>query len=439
MIEYYLTESEENMFQKKDVSLSKGDTVIQLNPEQRFQKMDGFGASFTDSSAYLIDKILDEKQKKEVMEKLFDSKKGIGLSLLRNPMGASDYARSIYSYNDIGEGEEDLGLEHFSIDVDKESIIPLTQWAKKINPELKIFASPWSPPAWMKDSGKMVTGQLLKKYYSVYAQYFCRFIKDYKKEGIEIYAVTTQNEPLFVPETYPGMYFPATAALDFVKNHLKPAFIKEAIKTKIFGYDHNWDRIDYPLELLDNAEESFDGIAWHWYGGRAISQTRVYDSYPNSEVHFTEGSGGEWIPAFQPAFSNLICTGIDILRNHSKSFILWNIALDENNGPTVPGFGTSTCRGLVEVSQKDREYELTLDYFGLGHFSKWVRPNAVRIQSTESDSVKSVAFQNEDESYVVVLFNDSDIEKSILININETEIVSIDLPKKSAGTCIFNY
>lgn len=405
---------------------------IEVDSAQKFQTIDGFGASFTDSAAYLVDKILSEKDKKAVMNRLFDDQDGIGLSIIRNPMGASDYARFIYSYNDLSKEDEtnDPELTKFSIAHDRESILPLTKWAQELNPLLKVFASPWSAPGWMKTSGSMIGGKLLKSSYSAYAAYFVKFLQAYQEAGVTIDAVTPQNEPLYVPVHYPGMELLADEAAEFVSDHLKPAIVKAGLRTKIFGYDHNWDRIDYPLEMLDKAGDTVDGIAWHWYGGNVINQSRVAEFYPNKEIHFTEGSGGEWIPEFEPAFSNLMRTTIDILRNGSQSIVLWNMALDEQNGPTVPGFGQSTCRGLLKINQSDQTYEYTLDYYGLAHYSKHVRPGARRIFSSESEGVKSVAFENLDLSIVVVLFNNTDEVKNVTLSNLSKGVVEM-LPKSA--------
>ena len=418
-----------------DVDTSSDVIAIEINKKQTYQKIDGFGASFTDSSAYLIDKVLSDKDKEEVMTHLFADNDGIGLSLVRNPMGASDYSRSIYSYNDIEEGQTDLELTQFTIDHDRESILPLTKWAMELNPDLKLMASPWSAPAWMKTTKSMIGGKLLEEYYEVYARYFEKFIQAYKNEGISVYGITPQNEPLFVPPHYPGMELLAEEAATFISDYLKPTLDKAGHATKIFGYDHNWDRIDYPITLLDEAADNLDGIAWHWYGGKAINQARVQQFFPDKEIHFTEGSGGEWIPEFELAFSNLMRTGIDIMRHGSKSFILWNMALDENNGPTVPGFGESTCRGLLKINQLTKEYEYTLDYYGLAHFSKFVRPGASRIFSSEEDTIKTVSFENIDHSLVVILFNDSNEQKVVQLTGDVDWVVS--LKAKSALTVVF--
>lgn len=410
---------------------------IIIDDSEQYQEMDGFGASFTDSAAYLIHQVLSPEQREELMLRLFDPAEGIGLSVIRNPMGASDYARDFYSYNDLPEGETDSELVSFSIAHDEADIIPLMKEAVRLNPQLKLMGSPWSPPGWMKTSGSMIGGELIEEYYPAYAGYFVRYIKAYAAHGLPVYAITPQNESLYSPGHYPGMIFPAEDQARFIKDHLKPEFVKNGLNTKILCYDHNWDQPEYPLTVLEQAAEAVDGVAWHWYGGRPTAQTDVFRAYPDTEVHFTEGSGGEWIPPFEQAFSNVMRTGIEILRNYSKSFVLWNMALDENNGPTVPGFGKSTCRGIVTVHQVTRELTYTLDYYALAHFSKHIRPKAVRIGSSSNETVHSVAFRNTDGSITVVLFNDSEDESSVEVHVPGADCVSFGMAAKSALTLAF--
>lgn len=422
----FTTTGPRSMFQEVEVTArSTGPDLahaprasIAVETSREFQEIDGFGASFTDSSAYLMAEVLSTSDRERAMRELFSPTEGIGLSLIRNPMGASDYARTIYSYDDLPEGESDPELEHFSIEHDRASILPLTRRAKELNPLVQVFASPWSAPGWMKTSGKMVTGKLKHEWARAYAQYFVRYIQACAAEGVEIAAVSPQNEPLFVPLTYPGMEMLASEQVAFVRDYLAPALRRAGLSTKIMGYDHNWDRVDYAFDLLDSAADSFDGIAWHWYGGRAVSQSRVSRDYPDKEVHFFEGSGGSWIPEYLPAFTNLLRTGIDILRNGSRSFILWNIALDENNGPTVPGFGTSTCRGLLRVNQEEASYERTIDYWGLAHFSRFIRPGAVRVASDSTSTIPTLAARNRDGSTVVVVLNDTETDHTIEVSVD---------------------
>jgi glucosylceramidase len=252
---------------------------------------------------------------------------------------------------------------------------------------------------------------------------------------LPIYAITPQNEALYSPGHYPGMIMLPEEQIEFIKHHLKPQFVQHNIATKILCYDHNWDRPDYPREVLTHAYDEVDGVAWHWYGGKPSAQSEIFEEFPDKEVHFTEGSGGQWIPPFEPAFSNVMRRGIDILRNHSKSFVLWNMALDENNGPVVPGFGTSTCRGVVKVDQRTKELTYTLDYYALAHFSKHIRPGARRIDSTShDDSIRSVACRNKDGSTAVVLFNDSDVPVNTDLVLNGEHAASFAMQPKSAVT-----
>lgn len=436
----YYSRGEQELFAEKTLEQLQPQEVqsavkVTIDPEQSYQEVDGFGASFTDSAAYLINQVLTEEQRQEAMVKLFDPIEGIGLSVIRNPMGASDYARDFYSYNDLPAGETDPEQLHFSIQHDTADIIPLTKQAQALNPQLKLMGSPWSAPGWMKTSGSMIGGELKPEYYASYAAYFVKYIQAYAAQGLHIYAVTPQNEPLYCPNHYPGMLMLPEVQSEFVKHHLKPAFEANGITTKILCYDHNWDKPEYPLHMLEEARDAIDGVAWHWYGGRASAQSEVFLADPSKEVHFTEGSGGEWIPAFEPAFSNVMRTGIDIIRNYSKSLVLWNMALDEENGPFVPGFGKSTCRGILKVNQQTKELEYTLDYYALAHFSKCVRPKAVRLETASADeAIRAVALRNVDQSIAVIAFNDYEQAQDISIELPNHQPLVLHLEAKSAVT-----
>ncbi|MDE1549698.1 glycoside hydrolase family 30 protein [Jeotgalibaca caeni] len=436
---FYQTNDEHHLFERvspQPVSSTKNQQVIQINDGLTYQSIDGFGASFTDSSAYLMNQVISQSDQDKMMKKLFDPSVGIGLSVIRNPMGASDYARFIYSYNELPEGETDLEQNHFSIAHDETDVLPLTKVAIELNPDVKLFASPWSAPGWMKTTGSMIGGKLKPDYYESYAHYFTKFIQAYASHDVPVYAITMQNEALFLPPHYPGMEMLAHEQADFAKNYLKPAFVKNNLTTKILAYDHNWDKPEYAMEVLEDIGEAIDGIAWHWYGGEPDVQSKVKEAYPDKEVHFTEGSGGEWIPPFEKAFTNTIRRGIQILRNHSKSFILWNMALDENNGPTIPGFGESTCRGLLKVNQQTKEVDLTIDYYALAHFSKFIRPGAVRIDSTNEQDILTVAFKNKDGSIAIVIFNDGERDANLTIQLHNQTILSYASQRKSVATLL---
>ncbi|GIP28317.1 glucosylceramidase [Paenibacillus sp. J23TS9] len=415
-------------------SLEQAVTRIQVEPDTRFQEMDGFGASFTDASAYLIYHVLDEKSRQEVMQKLFDPMDGIGISFLRQPMGATDYTTEIFSYDDMPEGEEDFELKHFSIDHDREYVIPAVLEALRINPSIKVMASPWSPPGWMKSSDHMVTGKLRPECYSVYAQYFVKFVQAYEGAGIPIYAVSIQNEPGYEPKEYPGMILTPQEEAEFIRDHLGPAFEAADITAKILCYDHNWDMPQHPLGILSDPEAAryVAGVAWHVYGGEHEAMTQVREAYPDKGAWFTEASGGSWIPPFRTAFLDQMKHVVRTTRNWSKSVIWWNLALDEHNGPTV--LTNSTCRGLVQINQESGAVKYELDYYTMGHISKFVVPGAYRIESTTyRDELESTAFLNPDGSTVLILSNRTEQEQAVEIDTGKG-FIALTLPDGAAAT-----
>lgn len=436
-IKVYETTNKDNMFVKKEDLYWKNEksieNVICVNDKKTYQSMDGFGASFTDASAYLVHEVLDEITRKEVMKRLFSDEEGIGLSFIRQPMGASDYACTIYSYQDTPDNVDDFEMKYFSINYDKKYILPLLKEMMMINPKVKLMATPWSAPAWMKTTTHMIGGTLREECEAAFAEYFVKFIKAYEAEGLDIYAITPGNEPMFVPMHYPGMKFEAQQEAAFIKNHLGPRLKEEDIQTKILAYDHNWDMPEYPLEVLKEAGEYVDGIAWHVYAADPSAQSVVFDKFPIKDVYYTEASGGEWIAPFDNAFSSMMRTNIGTLRNHSKTVVLWNIALDENNGPTVPGFGQSTCRGLLKINQQTKEVTYNLDYYALAHFSQFVKQDAKRIESNELEDISNVAFKNLDDTMVLVMSNDSKKEKEVQIAYNN-QYITYKLAAKSTVT-----
>src|SRR6266850_2501306 len=382
--------------------------TITVDEGTQFQQMEGFGASFTDSSAWLVYNKLSTAQRNALMTSLFSPANGIGLGLLRQPLGASDFSTiGNYSYDDMPAGQTDPNLNNFSTAHDDAYIIPVLKQALQLNPALKIIGTPWSPPGWMKTSGSMIGGNLKPEAYSPFANYFLKYIQAYQTQGILVNYVTVQNEPLFIPGGYPGMGMPATVQASFIKNYLGPAFAASNIKTKILAYDHNWDVINYPETVLADADSAqfVSGVAWHWYGGDVSAQTIVHDEYPNKDAFITEASGGSWqggdANAFRAVLDNLIINGS---RNWARGVVLWNMALDINNGPTNGGCGT--CRGVVTIDQNSGNVTYNVDYYALGHASKFLKPGAYRIGSnTFGSNIEDVAFRNPDGSKVLIVRN----------------------------------
>jgi glucosylceramidase len=387
-----------------------GDSVIYVNENNQYQQMDGFGAAMTDSSAWLIYTQMPEAQRKAVMSNLFSRTDGIGISVMRLPMGASDLVNGpAYTYDDMPAGQSDPDLAHFSIEHDKAYIIPALQDAFKLNPSLKLIASPWSPPAWMKDSDQLGRGTLKSQYYAAWAQYFVRFIQAYQAEDVPIYAVTLQNEPHNEPGNYPGMRLEAADEATLVKNYLGPAFQAAGIDTKILIWDHNWNEPDYPISVLSDpaAKAAVDGSAFHCYAGTFLAQGIVHDAYPDKNLYETECSGGTWIPGFADGFkgdmADLVIGGT---RYWAKAIIKWSIAMDTTNGPHTGGCGT--CTGLITIDPNAASgFTYNYDYYSIGQASKFVLPDAFRIASSAFiyHGFASVAFRNPDGSKVLIVSN----------------------------------
>jgi glucosylceramidase len=391
--------------------------TITVNPAVRYQPIDGFGASLTESSAWLLSTKLTESQRTDLLQKLFDPQKGIGLSLLRQPMGASDFALDPYTYDDMPSGESDPALKNFSIRRDQRYIIPLLRRALTINPGIKIFASPWSPPAWMKSSQSMLQGSLLPTAYQPLADYFVQYTQAYEKEGVPIFAVTMQNEPLNIPLDYPGMGMSATEQAAFLRDALGPAFRRANLKTKILIFDHNWDLIHFAIEILEDPKAAtyVSAIATHCYGGNPAAQEELHNRFPNLAIWMTECSGGGW------QNGNLLVEQtrliIESTRHWSRGVILWNLALDQDHKPYLGG--CNKCRGVVTINDNGSsvEVEPTVDFTALAHASKFVQPGARRIESNTfgESSLEDVAFQNPDGSVVLLVLNSA--RKPITFNI----------------------
>ncbi len=421
-VQVWLTKPDQSQLLAQQPSLSfaaQADSTpltITVDDKIKYQQMDGWGASITDSSAWLMWNKLSVAMRNALMMDLFDKKSGIGFSFLRQPMGASDFSTtSAYSYDD---GAADPTLSNFSISHDTEYIIPLLHQALTINPSIKIVASPWSPPGWMKSGGSMIGGTLLSQYEGSLAAYFVKYLQAYQEQSIPIYALTLQNEPFYNAPDYPGMKWAAIDERDFIKNHLGPALAAADLHPKLMVYDHNWDRPDYPTTIFADpvAASYVAGVAWHCYGGDVEAQRQVHDQYPTKETWETECSSGSWSPVFarnlhQQTESLVILNA----RYWGKSGVTWNIALDANGHPSRGG--CQGCRGVVTIDPAAGTYTKEVEYYSLGHASKFVDSGAYRIDSnTFGDaSIEDVAFQNPDGSVVIVALNSAMSERTFTI------------------------
>ncbi|MFE5403919.1 ricin-type beta-trefoil lectin domain protein [Streptomyces sp. NPDC056580] len=393
---------------------------ITVDENTRYQTFTGGGASFTDTAAWLMNSsgALSPATRDAAMRKLFSPTDGIGLSFLRNPMGASDLARYGYTYDDVPAGQTDPGLNSFSISHDLADVVPLTKQALQLNPSLTVMASPWTAPAWMKDSGSLNGGWLKAEDYGAYAAYFVKYLQAYRNQGVNVSYVTPQNEPTCC-SGYPSMSWNASGIQYFLKSELLPRLQSAGLTTKVLAHDWNWDVYDsYAAQSVDDAairnHPNFGGIAWHGYGGDVSKQTAVHNQYPNLDAFGTEHSGGTWIANQQREDMNNI---IDYTRNWAKSVTKWSLAVDQNMGPHNGGCGT--CTGLVTVHNGDGAsgtVDYTVEYYTMGHLTKFVRPGAQRIASTASSAVPNVAWRNPDGSKALIAYNDSASAKTVTVN-----------------------
>ena len=382
--------------------------VLTVDTALVYQEMVGFGAALTESSAWLIQNRMSSAQRSALLRDLFSPTEGIGLSFTRLAMGASDFALDHWSYDDMPAGQTDPTLAHFSIDRDRRAVLPVLKEALAINPQLTVMASPWSAPAWMKSTGSMIQGTLRPDAYPAYAEYFRRFIEAYAAEGVPIYAITVQNEPHFEPGDYPGMRFEPPQRAEFLKHHIGPLFARSGIRTRILDWDHNWDEFDSPIAVLDDsaAKRYVGGVAWHCYGGEVGAQSIVKQVHPDVDQYFTECSGGTWSPDYAQNlrwFAGTLVMGTT--RHWARGVLLWNLALDEHHGPHAGGCGT--CRGVVTIDSTTGAVTRNIEYYVLGHASRFVRPGAHRIASSSDFplGMESVAFRNPDGSTALLVIN----------------------------------
>ncbi|MFF9093745.1 lectin [Streptomyces sp. NPDC014802] len=410
---------------------------ITVDENTRYQTFTGAGASFTDTAAWLLNSsgALSASTRDATMRKLFSPTEGIGLSFLRNPMGASDLARYGYTYDDVPSGQTDPALSRFSIAHDLADVVPLTRQALQLNPSLTVMASPWTAPAWMKDSGQLNGGWLKAEDYGAYAGYFVKYLQAYRDQGIPVSYVTAQNEPTCC-SGYPSMSWNASGLAYFTKNELLPKLQSAGLATKVLAHDWNWDTYDaYAAQTVDDAairnHPNFGGVAWHGYGGDVTKQTAVHNQYPQLDAFATEHSGGTWIADQQ---REDLLDIIDYTRNWAKSVTKWSLAVDQNMGPHNGGCGT--CTGLVTVHNGDArsgQVDYTVEYYDMGHLTKFVRPGAQRIASTASAAVPNVAWRNPDGSKALIAYNDAATPRTVTINWGGQH-ATYSLPGKTSAT-----
>jgi glucosylceramidase len=431
------------------VKMAADTPVIAIDPATRYQQMAGFGAAMTDASAWLLQKRMAPPQREALMRELFgrapvaangqDIGKGIGLSFTRLTIGASDFSRSHYSFDDMPPGQGDPQLSRFSIDPQRDTVLPAVKAALRVNPQLKVMASPWSAPGWMKSSDSLVKGTLKPEAYDAFARYLNRYVDAMKAEGVPISALTLQNEPHFEPGDYPGMRVDPARRAAFIGGHLGPLLARANPGTAIFDWDHNWDEPDSPAAVLADpaAAKYVSGIAWHCYAGNVGVQATLHDKFPHKDTWFTECSGGRWSPDWAKNLQYFTKTlVIDTTRGWARGVLFWNLALDENDSPHLGG--CKDCRGVVTIDSRTGAVTRNVEYYALAHASRFVLPGAYRIASSEeTKGLANVAFRNPDGSVALVVANGAAQAQTFAIKVGRQSF-HYTLPASSVATFTWN-
>ncbi|MBU6248767.1 MAG: glycosyl hydrolase [Xanthomonadaceae bacterium] len=414
-----------------------GDVVI--DPKATYQSIAGFGAAITDASAWLIQNRMDGEQRAALLREIFGPSPGLGMAMTRLTIGASDFSRQPYTLDDLPAGQVDPGLVHFNVSTHLHDLIPTVREALAINPQLRIIASPWSPPAWMKTSDNLIGGQLLPEFEATYADYLVKYVDVLRGYGIPVFALTVQNEPGFEPATYPGMRMSAAVRTSLIGQYLGPALAARRRRVRILEWDHNWDAPDEPLGVLDDpvAAPYVAGVAWHCYAGTPAAQSDVHRAHPDKDAYITECSGGDWASAKKGELlwfaRDLLLAGI---RNWARGVIYWNLALDENHGPHAGG--CDLCKGLVTIDSQTGAVIRNDEYYAFAHFSRFVPPGAVRVGSSEPDKdIVNVAFRLPDDgTLVMVMVNSRADAHTVSVSAGDTGFRYL-LPAQSVATFVW--
>ena len=446
---YVTTSDRSHLFTEKDLEFNRPASmspyIVNLDFDRTYQTVDGFGAAVTGATSYNLMK-MQQEDRTAFLKDIFDREEGLGSSLIRVSIGASDFpaGRKEFTWCDTE------GIENFAPHSDDvQYLIPVLKEIYAINPDVKIIGSPWSAPVWMKESASWTSASLKPEYYDDYAQYFVKWIQYMESQGFDIYAVTPQNEPLNKGNSM-SMYMGWQQQRDFIKQALGPAFRDAGIDTKILVFDHNFnydniaDQIGYPLHIYEDPDASqyVAGSAWHSYGGNVSELDQIIYEYPDKEIYFTEASIGAWNYTFENCLVNDFETiFIGTLSRMGKGVTLWNLLLDDKGGPYGSAGACTTCYGAVDISSSDY-HTLTYrtHYYNIAHASKVIMPGAVRIgtEGFELDGLDYLAFRNPDGSIGVIIVNKNTGAQTLTFNTYEYS-VNYEVPGRSLVSLSWNY
>ncbi|MGC4129118.1 MAG: glycoside hydrolase family 30 beta sandwich domain-containing protein [Bergeyella sp.] len=437
--EVWLTKSDQTVKLQKQSNITFNNNLntfstIEVKDSETYQTIDGFGFTLTGGSVEVLN-TLSATKRDALLQELFGSgTDGIAISYLRLSIGSSDLNSEVFSYDDVPAGQTDEDLSEFSLAKDQ-AVIDMLKKILTINPAIKIVATPWSAPVWMKTNGSSIGGSLKEEYYGVYAQYFVKYIQGMAAQGIKIDAITPQNEPLHDGNN-PSLYMPAEQQRDFIKNNLGPAFQAAGITTKIIAWDHNADNIAYATTVLsDPAAAAFvDGSAFHLYNGDISNLSNLRNAFPLKNIYFTEQytpSTGSFSGDLVWHIKNVI---IGATRNWSRNALEWNLANDANFKPYTPG-GCTVCKGAITVNIGDT-FDRNVGYYIIAQASKFVPQNSVRIYSSQVGNLSTVAFKRPDGKIALIVLNTASTTENFNIKYaGESALTS--LPSGSVATYIF--
>jgi glucosylceramidase len=409
---------------------------IFVDPSVRFQEIVGFGGAFTESAAINFYKLPAEKQS-ELLKAYFDPIEGIGYTLCRTHINSCDFSTGNYAYDDVAGDEQ---LENFSIAHDRQLLIPMIKEAQRVAPgTMRIFSAPWSPPAWMKTNGSMCGGGKLKpEYRKAWANYFCRYVEEYQKEGIPIWGLSIQNEPQ-ATQIWESCVYGAEETREFVRDYLGPALIKHGLKdVRLMIWDHNRDIMyEWIQPILSDPEAAryVWGTAFHWYVADRFENVQItHDAFPDKHLLFTEGCqeqgphAGEW-----QVGERYGCSLINDLNRWAVGWVDWNLVLDEYGGPNHVG---NYCSAPILADSRTGELQYLNSFYYIGHFSRFIRPGAHRIVcATSFDELEATAFQNPNGEVVAVVLNRSEKNLLFALKVNGS-VVSLESLAHSIDTYV---
>ena len=405
--------------------------LINLYPQIEYQEIKGFGGAFTEAASTTLDK-LSQANREKILKLYFDPKEGIGYNFGRVHINSCDFSLGNYTYVE----ENDQTLETFCIDHDKESLIPMIKEAMQYN-DIEMFASPWSPPAYMKTNGEMNHGGKLKEeYFDLWAEYYVKFVKAYEEAGVKITSISVQNEPK-AKQRWDSCIYTAEEERDFVKNHLGKKM--KDIGVKVLFWDHNKERVvERAVTMMDGAADLVDGLAFHWYSGDYFEELEMFHKlYPHLDLVFSEG-------CYEYSLGSLDTSKIgekyahDMIgnfNNYCNSFCDWNLLLNEKGGPNHVG---NFCDAPIMADTQKDEVIVHDSYYYIGHFSKYVAKGAKRIGSSKfNGNLETVAFKNPDGSVVSVVLNRTDDDMKFTFRIGGQQ-VDCTAEAHSIATYIFS-